>query len=110
MGCYTFQPVQSMNTKSKNIRIAFWVVLGLAISFTSLALNRPVSLLQEGTVTPTLQPEATVAAAETVEDVGSTDGIMLMAVVIVAIVIIPILLRRQVWSNGNKLQRNQSQT
>ena len=102
MGCYTFQPATPMRTKSKNIRIAFWVMLGLAISFTSLALNRPSPTAQDATATPTPQTDTIVAAADAVEDVGSTDGIMLMAVVIVLIVIIPILLRRSAWSNGKR--------
>jgi len=91
-----------MKTKSKNIRIAFWIMLGIAIAFTILALNRPSPIAQEATATPTRQTDTIVAAAEAVEDVGSTDGIMLMAVVIVLIVIIPILLRRQAWSNGKR--------
>ena len=89
-----------MKTKTKNIRIALWIMLGLVLSFIGLALNRPGPTIQEIPPTPTLQSGTIVAAAEAVEDVGSTDGIMLMAVVIVLIVIIPILLRRQVWSNG----------
>ena len=91
-----------METKPKNIRSAFWIMLGLAISFTSLAHNRPVPAAQEATATPTVSTDTIVAAAEAVEDVGSTDGIMLMAVVIVMIVIIPILLRRKAWSNGKQ--------
>jgi len=91
-----------METKSKNIRIAFWVLLGIAISFTSLAFNRPMSTAQEATATPTVLTDTMAAAAEAREEVGSTDGIMLMAVVIVLIVIIPILLRRQAWSNGKR--------
>jgi len=91
-----------MKTKSQNIRIAFWIMLGLAIAFTSLALNRPSSTAQEATATPTVIADSIDTAAEVVEDAGSTDGIMLMAVVIVLIVIIPILLRRQAWSNGKQ--------
>ena len=91
-----------MKTKSKNIRIAFWVLLGIAIAFTSLALNRPSPMAQEATATPTVMADSIDTAAEVVEDAGSTDGIMLMAVVIVLIVIIPILLRRQAWSNGKR--------
>jgi Na+/H+ antiporter NhaC len=91
-----------MKTIRQNIRIVFWVILGLAISFTSLALNRPLPTLQGATVTPTVLTGALVASDEVVEDVGSTDGIMLMAVIIVLIVIIPILLRRQAWSNGKR--------
>jgi hypothetical protein len=91
-----------MKTKSKNIRIAFWIMLGIAIAFTSLALNRPSPTAQEATATPTVMADSIEAAAEAVEDVGSTDGIMLMAVVIVMIVIIPILLRWRTWANGRR--------
>ena len=91
-----------MKTKTKNIRIAFWVLLGMAIAFTSLALNRPSPITQEATATPTVMAGSIEITTEAVEDVGSTDGIMLMAVVIVLIVIIPILLRRQAWSNGKR--------
>ena len=93
---------ETMKTNSKNIRIAFWVMLGFVTAFASLALNRPLPAAQEVTATPTIQTDTIVAAAEAIEDVGSTDGIMLMAVVIVLIVIIPILLRRSAWSNGKR--------
>ena len=77
-------------------------MLGIAIAFTSLALNRPLPAAQESSPTPTLQADAIVPTTDVVEEVGSTDGIMLMAVVIVLIVIIPILLRWRAWSNGKQ--------
>ena len=93
----------AMKIKSQTVRVAFWVLLGVAISFTSLALSHPIQLVQEATATPTLLTAATiVATVETRADVGSTDGIMLMGVVILLIVIIPILIRRQTWSNGKR--------
>jgi len=87
-----------MKTKSQTVRIAFWVLLGIVILVSSLALNRPLPLAQEATTTPTASTDR-VTTAEARDDVGSTDGIMLMAVVIVLIVIIPILIRWQAWSN-----------
>ncbi len=91
----------TMKTKSQTIHFAFWMLLGLAISLVSLALNRPLPAVQEATLTPGAQTTETVTAATKAgEDVGSTDGIMLMAVVIVLIVVTPILLRRKDWSNG----------
>lgn len=89
-----------MKIKSQTIRIAFWILLGVAISITSLALTRP--LPGEATATPTVLTDDIVSAAEAIEDAGSTDGIMLVAVVIVLIVIIPILLKRGSWSNGKR--------
>ena len=91
-----------MKIKTQNIRIVFWVMLGLAISFISLALNRPTATFQEATGTPTLQADVIDSSANAVIGAGSTDGIMLIAVVIVLIIIIPILLRRQAWSNGKR--------
>jgi hypothetical protein len=90
----------TMKIKSQTVRIAFWILLGIAIAFTSLALNRPAPLAQEGTATPTPLTDTISAKAEAREEAGSTDGIMLMAIVIVMIVIIPILVRRKAWSNG----------
>lgn len=91
-----------MKTNSKNIRFAFWIMLGIVISFTSLALNHPLQTVQETTPTPTILTDTIVATTGASDDAGSTDGIMLMAVVIVLIVIVPILLRRQTWSNGKR--------
>ena len=91
-----------MKIKSKNIRVAFWILLGLSITFISLALSRPQPVIQEADTTPTVMADSISATAEARGNLGSTDGIMLMAVVIVMIIIIPILLRRQAWANGKK--------
>ena len=92
----------TMKTKSKYIRTVFWVMLGMVILFTSLALTRPQPVTQDETVTPTVSADGTLTTTEAQDDVGSTDGIMLMAVVIVLIVIVPIMLRRKAWSNGKR--------
>ena len=77
-------------------------MLGVAIAFTSLGLNRLSPIAQEATATPSLESETVVATVEAVDHVGSTDRIMIVAVVIVLIIIIPILLKREVWSNGKR--------
>ena len=94
----------TMKIQSRTMRIAFWVMLGLTILFTSLALNRTSPVVQRATATPTIQAGTTVpaAGAQDRDDVGSTDGIMIVALLIVLIVIIPILLKRQVWANGKR--------
>jgi hypothetical protein len=89
-----------MKLRTQTVRIALWVLLGIVIAFTSLALNRPASFAQEGTATPTALTDKLNARAEARDEAGSTDGIMLMAIVIVMIVIIPILIRRKAWTNG----------
>lgn len=93
-----------MKIQSQTMRIAFWVMLGLTILFTSLALNRTPPVAQGATATPTIQAGTTVsgAGAQDRSDVGSTDGIMIVAVLIVLIVIIPILFKRQAWTNGKR--------
>ena len=91
-----------MRINSKTIRIAFWILLGIAILASSLAFNRSLPQTQDTTATPASQSGTLTAEAEVLDEVGSTDGSMFMAVVIVLIVIIPILLRRQDWSNGKQ--------
>jgi uncharacterized membrane protein YhaH (DUF805 family) len=94
----------AMKIQSRTMRIAFWVMLGLAILFTSLALNRTPPVAQGTTATATIQAGTAVTTVDVKDrdDVGSTDGIMIVAVLIVLIVIIPILLKRQVWANGKR--------
>jgi hypothetical protein len=94
----------TMKIQSQTVRIAFWVMLGLAILFTSLALKRTPPVAQGTTATTTIQASTTVPAtgAQDRDNVGSTDGIMIVALLIVLIVIIPILLKRQVWANGKR--------
>ncbi len=72
--------------------IGMGIVLAIAAAIFPL-LNDPqpaVSALQHA---PT--PTATIHA---VSQAGSTDGITILGFLIVAIVIIPILLRKQVWT------------
>jgi len=57
--------------------------------------------LQAASPTPTPTPTAT----EDISRIGSTDGIVLMGIVIVLIIAIPILLRRKAWG---KFENNQS--
>jgi hypothetical protein len=99
---YLESNIAIMKTGSQTFRIAVWVILGIAILLSSLALTRPLQLVQDATAAPTALTTAVTATAEARSDAGSTDGIMLMGVVIMLIVIIPILLRRQSWSNGKR--------
>jgi hypothetical protein len=90
-----------MKTKMHSMRVSFWVILGIAIIVTNLALIRPTSLYNS-TAPPVAQTGTIVATQEAQSEVGSTDGIMIVAVVIVLIVIIPILLMRRSWENGKE--------
>jgi len=91
-----------MKIKANTIRSAFWIILGVTILFTSLALTRTRPEVQDATATPVTQKGTVVATADVQGGAGSTDGIVVVAAVIVMIVIIPILLRRQVWTNGRR--------
>ena len=46
-----------------------------------------------------MQKTASPEPTGDVSEIGSTDGIVLMGVIIVLIVVVPILLRRKSWSN-----------
>jgi hypothetical protein len=92
----------NMKTKTHTIRVIFWAMLGIAILLTNLALNPTSAMVQESTVTPITREGTVVVTAEAQVEAGSTDGIMIVAVMIVLIVIIPILLKRQEWENGKR--------
>lgn len=91
-----------MNTHSHPIRLVLWFLLGVALALTSLALNRPFPQAQGDAVTPAALTATSAAPAQSRADVGSTDGIVLMAVIIVLVVLAPILLRRRDWENGRR--------
>lgn len=92
-----------MKINLQTVRVSFWIVLGITILLTNLALNRTSArMAQEATTTPAAGMGTIVADAKAQSDAGSTDGIMLVAVLIVLIVIVPILLKRQAWENGNR--------
>lgn len=91
-----------MKTNIHTIRVSFWIMLGIALLLTNLALNHTQPTLQELTVTSAVETGTVVATAEVDPGAGSTDGIMIVAVAIVLIVIIPILLKRRAWENGKR--------
>lgn len=91
-----------MKTIKQTIRVSFWVILGIALLLTNLALNRTSRIIQESTATPAIQTGTIVATEEKPDEAGSTDGIMIVAVVVVLVVIIPILLKRDAWKNGKR--------
>jgi hypothetical protein len=66
------------------------VVATRSVTVTNQELGAAAFYMQ-GTTTP--EP------TENVSEIGSTDGIVLMGVIIVLIVVVPILLRRKSWSS-----------
>jgi len=74
------------------------VTTGVALAWMSAAFSstmhgafslQAASIYQAATPTPT---------AEAVSHPGSTDGIMIMSVVIVVIILLPLVFRRSVWT------------
>jgi hypothetical protein len=77
--------------------------IGLVLAVASAALSRPTLAPDTGYAAAlSLQVTATPTAEE-VSEIGSTDGIMLMSIVIVLIVVVPILLRRRSWEHQENL-------
>lgn len=92
----------TMKTKTQTIRLSFWVILGIAILLTNLALSHTSQMTQGTGALTGIQTGTVVATEEAQDGAGSTDWIMLVAVVIVLIVIVPILLKRRAWENGKQ--------
>ncbi|HEY2982358.1 MAG TPA: hypothetical protein VGJ22_14330 [Anaerolineales bacterium] len=72
--------------------------IGLVLALASAAVSRPVfapNELRAAALSLQVTPTAALPAAS---EIGSTDGIMLMSVIIVLIVIAPILVRRKSWT------------
>lgn len=73
--------------------VGFLIVAGVAtrnVMVTNHELDAAAFYVQ-GTVTPEV--------SEGVSEIGSTDGIVIMGIIIVLIVVVPVLLRRKSWSN-----------
>jgi hypothetical protein len=86
-----------MNRLLHILRPAALIGIGLLLALASAAISGPISgssSLASAALggSPTPVPPA-------VSQVGSTDGITLVSIVIVLIVIIPIMARRKSWEN-----------
>jgi predicted ferric reductase len=70
------------------------ILLVAALVLTSF--HQPVVLAQQTNAALTLQPEPTPASVwQAADEIGSTDGILLMGIVIVLIVTLPLLFHKQ---------------
>ena len=80
------------------IRPIVFLTIGSGLAFISAALSAPIQTQLTPTplaITPTATP-----LVQTGSVAGTTDGILLIATVIVLIVIIPILWKRSEWSHA----------
>ena len=70
------------------------LIIAFVIALVVTTLNRPIVSAQNlGAVSISLQTTPTLAA-EGVSEIGSTDGIFIMGIVIILIVIVPVLFYR----------------
>ena len=92
---------------SRTLYPVFMVITGIILALISAlvsnanvsALSRPGSGLNSNVAVAALYQATTpTPIADAVSRAGSTDGIMLMGVVIVIIVLVPILFRRSTWT------------
>jgi len=83
----------------KFIRPAIVIVISLALALAIAALTYTVQPAEYGKLSAAAFFLQTTPTPEQVDrsEVGSTDGIAVMGFVIVAIVVLPILLRRKAW-------------
>jgi hypothetical protein len=91
-----------MQSPARLIRTALWITLGVAVGLANLATNLPAEFAQTSKTIPASGTPTVESLVEAQGDVGSTDGIVLVSIFIVLIVVIPILMRRKAWSNGDK--------
>ena len=76
------------------LRPAVLIVIGLMLALVSTAVGQPIALGQAGTPTPVVT--ATPPAVSSSE-IGSTDGLVFVSVIIVVIILTPMLLRWKTW-------------
>lgn len=87
-----------MNRLSGLLRLAVVTVIGLLMAISSAAASRMEIHSQSLNGAP-LNLQATVTpVVKTVSEIGSTDWITLVSVVIVLIILVPILALRKSWN------------
>jgi Na+/H+ antiporter NhaC len=91
-----------MRSPTRLVRALLWIILGVAVGLANLGADLPRGFAQSAAPLQVSATQTVESLAEIEQDLGSTDGIVLVSVFIVLIVVIPILLRRKAWSNGDK--------
>lgn len=89
----------------KIIRPVVILLISLTLAFASAAFSRAGSIQRSTGITEYpgaaffFQTTATPELNEDRSEIGSTDGLTIMGFVIVAIIVIPIVLKRKDWSH-----------
>lgn len=79
----------------RTLRPVALIGIGLLLATASAAISQPV-IIGGGASAATVVPTPTPLVAS---EVGSTDWITLVSVLIVLIVVVPIIIRRKSWSS-----------
>ncbi|MFZ5880376.1 MAG: hypothetical protein ACOY0R_13485 [Chloroflexota bacterium] len=80
-----------------SLRPFAWIALGLLLALSSAALGQPAAFGQAGTGTPTPQASPTPVPIDPAE-IGSTNGLVLVGVLITIIILTPILMHWKTWA------------
>ena len=82
--------------------IIIMLIIFLAVSCSTVAFSAKHPVLNDAVnAALSLQTTPTPSVEKDQSEVGSTDGIVIMGGVIAAIVLIPLLLQRKAWTQGN---------
>ncbi len=74
------------------LRPAVLIVIGLMLALVSAAVGQPIALGQAETPTVTVTPPVVVSS-----EIGSTDGLVFLSVIIVIIILAPMFLHWRTW-------------
>ena len=86
-----------MNKNLQILRPAVILGIGLALALTGASLGPTGSRADLGTAT-LYQAATATPTTEAVSRAGSTDGIVLMGVIIVAVILLPLIFRKSIWT------------
>jgi hypothetical protein len=82
------------------IATIIFLLIFLTISLSGFRFTSSLRINDYASGALTLEKASTPQAQDDRSEVGSTDGITVMSFIIVAIIIIPILLKRRSWSQS----------
>jgi ABC-type Fe3+ transport system permease subunit len=90
-----------MKSSPRSTRIVIWVLVGVVVIMTAIALTIPTPSTQTSDAQGTMVG-ADSGTPQSPSEVGSTDGIVILAALIALIITVPIILRWKDWMRKNK--------
>jgi hypothetical protein len=100
-----------MKTSLRSTRVVIWILAGLVVIMTAIALTIPTSPAQISAAAGELVGVDSSDPQDATE-VGSTDGIVMLAALIALIITVPVILRWRDWirTNNKPAPQDQKQT